>query len=225
MVLAKGDFVKINYTGKIKENGRIFDTTIESVAKKEDIYRKDVQFKAAPIVIGAGHVLKGLDKALVGMEVGEKKTIELEPENAYGKRNPKLVKVVSARDFKKQGLKPVLGMRIEADGRVGKIQSVSGGRVRVDFNYELAGKVVTYEVTVEEKVNKLEEKIRLLLERHFPYADSNDHEIEVRNGKAVITLSNTINLKDRAISREYLAKDILALLKLNEVEFRESFKK
>jgi FKBP-type peptidyl-prolyl cis-trans isomerase 2 len=226
MVLQNGDFVKINYIGKIKESGKVFDTTVEQVAKENKIYDEKIQFKAVPIVIGAGHVIKGLDEALIGTEVGEKKIIEIPPVKGYGERDPKLVKVVPLKDFKKQGLTPVPGMRIEAEGRIGKVQSVGAGRVRVDFNYELAGKVLEYEVNVEEKTNKLEEKIRLLLELHFPYANPNDHEVKLENSKAVIILSDIAKIKQEALlAKHYVARDIFKFLNIKEVEFREVFKK
>lgn len=226
MVLQSGDFVKINYIGKIKESGKVFDTTIEKVARENKIYDEKIKFKAIPIVIGAAHVIKGLDEGLVGAEVGEKKILEIPPEKGYGQRDPKLVKVVPLKDFKKQGLNPVPGMRIEAESRIGKVQSVGAGRVRVDFNYELAGKVLEYEVNVEEKINKLEEKIRLLLELHFPYADPNDHEVKLENGKAIVTLSEIAKLRQEALlGKHYVSRDIFRFLNLREVEFREVFKK
>jgi|Deesub1362B_J571_1020462.scaffolds.fasta_scaffold15658_2 FKBP-type peptidyl-prolyl cis-trans isomerase 2 len=226
MVLEKGDFVKINYTGRIKD-GEVFDTTIEEVAKEHGIYDPRVRFKAQAIVIGAGHVIPGLDEALVGMEVGEKRVIEVPPEKGFGLRDPSKVKVVPLREFKKQGLKPYPGMRIEAEGKVGRVQSVSGGRVLVDFNSELAGKTLVYEVNVEEKINKLEEKIRLLLERHFPYADPNEHEIRCEDGRAIITLSDAVKLRsDAFIAKHLVAKEIFEYLDgINEVEFQEIFKK
>lgn len=226
MVLQSGDFVRINYIGKIKESGRVFDTTIEKVARENKIYDEKIKFKAIPIVIGAGHVIKGLDEGLIGAEVGEKKNLEILPEKGYGQRDPKLVKVVPLKDFKKQGLNPVPGMRIEAEGRIGKVQSVGAGRVRVDFNYELAGKVLEYEVNVEEKINKLEEKIRLLLELHFPYADPNDHEVRLEDGRAIVTLSEMAKLRQEALlGKHYVSRDIFRFLNLKEVEFREVFKK
>ncbi len=226
MVLQNGDFVKINYIGKIKESGKVFDTTIEQVARENKIYDEKIKFKAIPIVIGAAHVIKGLDEGLIGTEVGEKKIVAIPPEKGYGERDPKLVKVVPLKDFKKQGLAPVPGMRIEAEGRIGKVQSVGAGRVRVDFNYELAGKVLEYEVNVEEKINKLEEKIRLLLELHFPYADPNDHEVKLENGRAIVTLSEMAKLRQEALlGRHYVSRDIFKFLNIKEVEFREVFKK
>lgn len=226
MVISKGDFIRINYVGKIKESGKVFDTTREDVAKKNNIYDEKIQFKASPIVVGANHVIPGLDEALVGMEVGEKKTVVIPPEKGYGARDPKLVKVVPVKDFKKQGLKPFPGMRIEAEGRIGRVQSVGGGRVRVDFNYELAGKVLEYDVNIKEKINKLEEKIRLLLELHMPYASPDDHEVKLKNKGVVISLSDIAKLKKEALlGKHYIARDIFQFLDLEKVVFEEVFTK
>ena len=226
MVLTKKNFVRINYVGRVKESGAIFDTTWEDVAKDGGIYDEKIQFKASPIVVGANHVIPGLDEALVGMEVGEKKAVMIPYEKGYGPRDSKLVKVVPIKDFKKQGMRPVPGMRIEADGRVGRVQSVSGGRVRVDFNYELAGKALEYEVSIKEKVNKLEEKIRLLLELHMPFADPNDHEVVLKNKVVVIRLPDVVKLKKESImSKHYVARDAFKFLVLDEVIFEEAFTK
>lgn len=227
MVLENGDFVRINYTGKIKESGEVFDTTIEKVAKESNIYEEKLTFKAAPMVIGAGHAIKGLDESLQGMEVGEKKVFDLPPEKAYGPRDPKLVKVIPLKEFKKQGLRPFPGMMFEAEGRTGKVQSVGSGRVRIDFNYGLAGKTLGYEVTVEEKINKTEEKIRLLLEYHLPYADPNDHNIKLKDGKSTITLAEIVKIKKEAILGKHSASaDIFRFIDIvNDVEFLEMFKR
>jgi FKBP-type peptidyl-prolyl cis-trans isomerase SlyD len=219
--------VRINYTGKIKESGKVFDTTVEKVAKESGIYDEKIRFKATPIVIGAGHVIQGLDEALVGAEVGERKVVEIPPEKGYGLRNPNLVKIVPLKDFKKQGLKPFPGMRVEAEGKIGKVQSVGGGRVRVDFNYELAGKALEYEVTVEEKVNKTEEKMRLLMEYHFPYADSNEHEIRLSGKKAIITPAEITKVKKESLlGKHSVARDIFRFIEgVQEVDFVDVFKK
>ncbi len=227
MVLEKGDFVRVNYTGKIKETGKIFDTTDEKVARENDLYNENINFKPSPIVIGAGHVIKGLDDALVGTEVGEKKTIEIPPELGYGLRDPKKIKVIPIKDFKKQGIRPMPGIIIESDGKFGKVQSVGSGRVRVDFNYELAGKRLEYEISVKEKINKLEEKIRLLLELNFPFAKPDDHEIRIEDKTAVITLADVIKSKREAIiSKHSISRDIFKFLdEINEVHFIEVFKR
>jgi len=227
MVLQKGDFVRIDYVGKIKENGRVFDTTLKEVAEEHGIYDEKTEFKSAPIVVGANHVIKGLDEALIGLEVGERKVVEIPPEKGYGERDPKLVKIFPLKEFSRRGLKPHLGMRVEIDGKIGKVQSVGGGRVRVDLNYELAGKALEYEVIVKEKIKKLEEKIRLLLELHMPFANPSDHEIKIEDGKAVITLSDVAKIKSNAVLAKHLvAKDMFEFLpEIEKIEFIDVFKK
>lgn len=228
MVLEKGDFVKISYTGRVKESGEVFDTTSEKIARKHDIYDEGLIFKSQPIVIGAGHVLRGLDEALIGLEVGEeKKKVEVPPEKGYGLRDPKLVKVVPVKEFRRQGITPMPGMRVEVEDKVGRIQSVGAGRVRVDFNHGLAGRTLDYDFTVEEKINKTSEKIRLLLERHFPYANPNDHEIQAKGNTVSITLADIAKLKNEALmGKHHVANDIFRFLEgIDSVNFTEVFKR
>jgi FKBP-type peptidyl-prolyl cis-trans isomerase 2 len=140
------DFVKIKYEGKIKETGHTFD-------KGDDLC----------IIVGAGHVLKGLDREIAGMKAGEKKTVEIKPEDGLGSRKPEFVKVVPLSEFKKHDTKPMPGMVLKADNREGRVLSVSGGRVKIDFNHPLAGKVLVYDVEVKEKVEKDDDKIKGLI--------------------------------------------------------------
>jgi peptidylprolyl isomerase/FKBP-type peptidyl-prolyl cis-trans isomerase SlyD len=198
MVLKKGDFVRINFTGKIKETGEVFDTTHEDVAKEHDLHDPKIIFKARPVVVGARHVLPGIDKGLVGAELGEKKTINVAPEDGFGKRDPSKIKVIPLREFKKRGVDPVPGMRLELDDAVGRIQSVGGGRVRVDMNHGLAGKVLTYEVKVEEKTNKKEEKIRQLLELYIPDVDSQEFDIKLKDKVSEIVVPDVLKLNPQA---------------------------
>ena len=101
MVLKKGDFVRINFTGRVKETGEVFDTTYESVAKEHGLYDPKMSFRQRPVIIGARHVISGVDKALEGAEVGEKKVVVVPPEDGFGQRDPSKVRVVPLREFKK----------------------------------------------------------------------------------------------------------------------------
>ncbi len=227
MALQKGDFVRINYTGRLKSSGKVFDTTYEEVARKEEIYDPRVKFKPQAVVVGAGHVIPGLDEALVGMEVGETRVVEVPPEKGFGMRDKSKIKPIPLREFRKQKLRPYPGMRVEIDGKPGLVKAVSGGRVLVDFNSELAGETLVYEVNVEEKVNKLEEKVRLLLERHFPYAEPNEHEVACQDGRVLVTLSDTVKYaQGSVVSKLLAAREILSLLpEVEEVVFQEVFRR
>lgn len=227
MTIEKGDFIKINYIGRIKENKQVFDTTYESVAKEHGIYDENVKFKPVPIVVGASHVIPGVDEALTGMEVGEKKTVEISPEKGYGRRDPKKIRAIPLKEFLKQGIKPIPGTRVNIDNEVGKILSIGAGRVTVDFNHELAGKTLEYEISVEEKVNKDEEKIRYLVELHFPYTNPNEHEIKIENEVAKITIPESAKFNNSLIaSKIFTQRDIFNFIEgIKKVEFIEVYEK
>ncbi len=227
MPISKGDFIRISYIGRIKESGKVFDTNIESVAKEHGLYKENVKFKPQPVVVGARHVIKGLDEALEGCEVGETKKVVIPPEKAFGLRRDDLIKVIPLREFRKNKINPVPGMVVEIDGKPAKVLSVSGGRVRVDFNSELAGKEVEYEFKVEEKINKTEEKIRLLLELYMPFADPSMHDIKIDDSKAVITLADVTKfVKETQDLKLLVARDIFRYIEgIKEVHFVDVYKK
>ncbi len=223
MGIKRGDFVRINYTGRLKETGEVFDTTFEGVAKKHGIFDQNRVFKPQPIVVGAGHVLQGIDNGLVGAEVGEKLKLEIPPEDAYGNRDPSKVTLIPLREFKKKKINPVPGMHVEIGEEVGRIQSVGGGRVRVDLNHGLAGKTLLYDVSVLERTNKKEEKVRQILELYFPYTDPHTHTIVSRDKSIVIVLPDAVKLNPSSGPGKYQAsRDIFTFIdSVEEVVFKE----
>jgi len=159
--MEKGDIIKVSYTGWVEEN--LIETTDEAIAKKENVYNKEKPYKPTVIVVGEGQVLPGLDKGLEALKVGEKKKFHLGALDAFGERSFKFIQLVPLREFKKQKINPYPGMVLEIEGRPARIQSVSGGRVRVDFNHPLAGKEVDYELKVEAEAKTEDEKINFVL--------------------------------------------------------------
>lgn len=80
LTIKDGDFLRIDYVGRV--DGKIFDLTEESVAKKENMYNEKVKYGSVVIIVGAGHLLKGIDEALVGKKVGDKFTVDVPPEKS-----------------------------------------------------------------------------------------------------------------------------------------------
>lgn len=183
--MQKGDFIRIDYVGRVKETGEIFDLTIEDIAKKEKAYDPKIKYKPVPVIVGENFVLKGMDAELEKMNVGEKKKIHLLPKDAFGERDAKLIKVIPKSVFRKQNFEPVPGMHINMSGYRGKIQSCSSGRIRVDFNNPLSGKEIEYEIEIKEKIENPEEQIRSIFEflgiedAHVKISGS-DAEVEAR---------------------------------------------
>ncbi|MEM5872405.1 MAG: peptidylprolyl isomerase [Candidatus Aenigmatarchaeota archaeon] len=197
------DFIKVSYSGKVKETGIEFD-------KGENV----------SIVVGVNFTLKGIDKALLEMQVGEKKTIELKPEDAFGERDPKLIKLVPLSEFKKHNTNPYPGMLINADNMQGRVLSVSGGRVRVDFNHPLAGKVLIYDLEIKEKIESIEDKIKALV-NIYTRIDENKCKPIIKEKEVEIEVPPLIN----PLFKKKISDDIIKILGFEKVKFVESFEK
>ena len=157
-----GDFVKIDYIGRL-ESGEVFDLTNEEIAKKENIYDDKIKYKPATIVVGSGFIIKGLDDAIKEMKVGEKKTVVVHPKDGFGDRREDMIKTMPEKEIRTQ-VEPKPGMIIDFSGVKGRVQSVSSGRVTIDFNNPMAGKDLKYEIELLEKIDEGEDQIKSLLE-------------------------------------------------------------
>ncbi|WP_394335058.1 peptidylprolyl isomerase [Thermococcus litoralis] len=227
MKVAKKDVIRLHYIGKIKETGEIFDTTYEDVAKEAGIYSEKGIYGPVPIAVGAGHVIKGLDEALEGLEVGKKYTIELPPEKAFGKRDPKLIKTFTIGQFRRQGIYPFPGLDVEIETESGKklkgrVMSVSSGRVRVDFNHPYAGKTVVYEVEILEKIDDPIEKVKALIELRIPRIDFEKVQIEVGENDVKIDFGEQTIDPRTLVLGEILLESDLKFLGYEKIEFKPS---
>lgn len=179
MTLQKNDFIEIEFTGKTQD-GEIFDSNI-----KEDIEKTKMQVKAEPFVfcLGQGMFLKGIDDFLIGKKIGEYE-IELTPEQAFGKRDPQLVKIIPIKLFHQQKVNPIPGATFNFDGKIARIISVSGGRVMTDFNNPIAGKHVFYKIKIKRKLEDQNEKIKAFVNFLF----KQDLKFEIKGKKIILEL-------------------------------------
>jgi len=160
--IKKDDFIELNFTGKA--NDEIFDTTIPELAKE---INPNANIKPMIVSVGNQMLLKGFDETLIGKEYNKDYTINLIPDLAFGKRDPKLIRVVPLKFFKDKDINPVQGMTLEIDNHVSKILSASGGRITADFNNPLAGKDVTYDFKITKKIINIKEKVHALQDFFF----------------------------------------------------------
>lgn len=177
----EGDFVRIEFIGRIKESGEIIDLTDEELAKKKGIYNPNVRYGPIPIIVGAKFLLPGLEEAVMQMKVGEKRKVEIPSEKAFGPRKAELVRSFPLAEFTSRNIKPVPGLVVSVSGIRGKVVSVTGGRVKVDFNHPLAGKDLEYEIEIKEKIEDEKEKIKAIL-MYFTGMKEEEFEIE-KEGK------------------------------------------
>ncbi|PRY65796.1 FKBP-type peptidyl-prolyl cis-trans isomerase SlyD [Vreelandella songnenensis] len=99
---------------------------------------------------GHDNIVPGLEQALAGLSVGDRKSVTLAPEQAYGLRNEALVQEVGRGSFGNAELTP--GSRFQTEGEAGPqivtVVDVAGDRVTVDTNHPLAGRTLSYAVTI-----------------------------------------------------------------------------
>ncbi|MBT7706567.1 hypothetical protein HN747_03900 [archaeon] len=160
MALNKGDFIEIEFTGRMKDNMKVFDTNIESDAKEANLNIK--VFKPFVLSIGSQMLPTGFDKDLEGKEVGKSYEVELTPEEGFGKRDKEMIKMIPTKSFLEQKINPQRGMQLALDCKLVRVLSNEGGRTLVDFNNPLAGRDVIYNYTIRSLVDKIEDKVNAL---------------------------------------------------------------
>ncbi|MCL7410711.1 MAG: FKBP-type peptidyl-prolyl cis-trans isomerase [Methanosarcinaceae archaeon] len=218
MAIEKGDFIKVSYTGRF-EDEKVFDTTNEDLAKKNDIFNDRGMYGGDVIIVGAGHTIVGLDEDFVGKEVGYSGSIEIPPEKGFGEHNPKLVESVSITKFKEH--QAYEGLEVEINGQKGVVTKVIGRRVRVDMNHPLAGKPVIYEYTIEKLIEDKVEKIQGLLSL---YTGLQDLDIDVSDSTATIITPASLTYNQRwLMSKGRIAAEIIENVGVEEVLYVEKY--
>ncbi len=203
--MKEGDFVKIEYVGRIKESGTIFDLTNEEIAKKENLYNSQIKYKPLPVIIGSNFMIKGLEDALNGMKVGDKKHLIIKPDQAFGQRSEKMIKLVPESEFTKQNMVPYQGMPVNIKNLQGRVISFSGGRVKIDFNHPLAGKELEYDLEIKEQITKKEDQVKSVLEIFF--TPTGKEKVKIEEGTIEITVDPISDLPGKA--KEEIAKIIV----------------
>jgi peptidylprolyl isomerase len=225
--IQKSDFIIVDYTGKVKETGEVFDTTSEETAKENKLYKEGDIYEPRLVVSGEGWVLKALDEAMLTFKLNKTESVEIPPENAFGNRDPEKVKLVPIRRLAARGITPRLGAQIEYDKRLATVRTMGSGRVTLDFNPPLAGKTLVYEVTVQKQLKTAEEKISALIHRRIPAVEVEKFTFNV--GKAGVTVelpADAFYIEGIQLAKRGIAMDIQRFLpELTTIQFVEYFAK
>lgn len=227
MALQEGDFILVDYVGRVKETGDVFETTLEETAKEEGMYKEGEIYEPKLVVIGEGWVLEALDESLTAMEIGKTEEVEIPPEKAFGERDAEKVKRVSLRQLTAQGITPEIGMRVEYKGKMATVRTMGAGRVLLDFNPPLAGKTLLYKVTVQEKLTTKKDKIAALIHRRIPAVEKSKFKFTAGTKTVRINMpEEAFYLEGVQLAKRGIAMDIQRYLpKLATVKFVEAFKK
>jgi len=140
-VVENGDTVKVEYVGKYPESGEVFD-------KSEG--RGPLEF-----VAGAGQMIVGFDKAVIGMKLNEEKTVTIPPEDAYGLETQRIQ--IPIEQIQGGGITPEVGAKVGNNaGQQGEIVEINDGIAVIEFpnTHQLAGKTLQFWIKVVEIVKK-----------------------------------------------------------------------
>jgi peptidylprolyl isomerase len=225
LAVEKGDFVLIDYVAKIEETGRVFDTNIEDVAKRENLHKEGATYESLFVVVGEGWVLKGVDEQLVGLELNKEIDAKIPPEKGFGPRDPKKIKLIPLRYFKDSIPRP--NMEVEIDGKIAVVRSVGAGRVQVDFNPPLAGKTLIYSINVKKILEDDKEKMLALIHRRIPSIGIEKFKLEVTKENVTIELPNeAFLLEGIQFMKKGIANDLQKFFpNINGVTFIEKYTK
>ena len=188
-IIKKQDFIEIEYTGRIKGDDTIFDTTEEKVAKENNLHDKNADYSPVVICVGENNILKGLEEQMIGKETGKEYTFDISSDNAFGRKNAKLIQLIPTSKFRQQDIQPFPGLQLNIDGVFGVVKTVSGGRCLVDFNHPLSGKDLVYDVKIKRIVENDNEKLKSLLKMHLHIKDV---VIELKEDSANINLKKSL---------------------------------
>ena len=137
-IVKEGRTVSVHYVGTL-DDGSIFDSSRD--------------YDPISFEVGGGKVIPGFNEAVVGMKVGEKKTVNILSEDAYGDRNENAVLVVPREAFPKD-MEIEVGMQVQGSGPDGEfpaiVTAMATNGITIDLNHPLAGQNLNFEIEVLE---------------------------------------------------------------------------
>jgi len=230
-MIEPGSMIKIDYTAKIaekdvtEEEPVVFDTTIEEIARAEEIYKPDKVYEPMLVVLGENWIPRGLEKRIQEANVGDNFHTNVPSEEAYGPKDPSKIKLVARREFQKLNINPSVGDRITIGSQTGTVLSVTSGRVRMDYNHVLAGQDIDYEITIHEIIEGDENYISELISRRLPGANLDGMSIQINGTQIIVEIPEHARFFEYVqFAKAEVAKDIGEIVPgYKSIEFRELF--
>ena len=245
--IQEGDYVLLEYTATTvpgdEDEERLVDTTSEERAAEEGIDTEEQEFGPRTVEVGGGQLFDEVEGGLVGKEVGDTGEVVVPAENAFGEHDLDDVETVSAKKIDEDDRYP--GAQVNLDGRQGYVETIIGGRARVDFNHPLAGEDVQYDFEIVDVVEDEEEQASSVIEM-YAGADvdveigtvtetetrieeddeGNEEEIQEEVEKRVLYIEATPEMsmnQQWLFSKQQVADELMHDFDLDRVVVRETF--
>ncbi|MFQ3294565.1 MAG: FKBP-type peptidyl-prolyl cis-trans isomerase SlyD [Halobacteriales archaeon] len=163
--LQDGEFVKLDYTARTVDEGTLVDTTHADVAEEEGVEDQDRDFEPRTLILGEQHIFEAVEEDVKGRELGESGSVIVPGEEAFGEYENDKVRTISAEKIDEDDRYP--GAQVQVDGEQGYVETVIGGRARVDFNHPLAGEDIEYEYEIVDVVEDRHERAKGLFRMYL----------------------------------------------------------
>lgn len=139
----KGDTIMLHYTGRFKD-GKVFDNSRD--------------WNPIPVKVGAGEIINGLERAVLGMKPGEKQTVTVKPEEGYGHYSEDLL-IEMPEEKIPENISPQEGMQLQLINEEGQklrvvVKEILDDAIKLDANHPLAGKTLVFDLELVEIVRK-----------------------------------------------------------------------
>ncbi|BCU67404.1 peptidylprolyl isomerase [Sulfolobales archaeon HS-7] len=209
-MLNDNDFVYLEYVLSVKDTGEVIDTTDEKLAKEKNIYSETREYGPILAIIGEHRFIDGIEEALLQMDIGTEKEIEIPPEKAYGNRDPTKVKTISIYKITDPHQIRVNKPVLLDDGNIAIVRSVSGNRVVVDLNHPYAGKVILAKLKVVSKLEEPSSKIKALVKHHLGKNKDAELKIDDEAKNIILILPSDVYQWERLSDvKKILAREII----------------
>jgi len=222
-MITKGDIIEINLILKDNDTKEVLDTTIEKVGKENNL-NSQAEYKPIKAVFGTNELLPAVEDKIKDLEETKTKTFILTKKEAFGDKNPNNTKIVPFNDFKQEKINPQPGMQVTIGNQTGKVISVSGGRVKVDFNPIFAGRNLEYTITVNKIYKEDKAKVPIIVEKVFYFMKPEHLSYKIIDSEKEVEVELPIGLpKEFDYFKEIFAEAILNSTKLNKIKFSQVF--
>jgi FKBP-type peptidyl-prolyl cis-trans isomerase 2 len=143
----KDSVIDVDYEGRL-EDGSIFDTSIEEVAKKEETYDENrAPYVPLHVTLGKSQLIPGFENGLMGMKEGQEKTVNIPSDEAYGPYRKELIIAFDKNEERDKQLEigRIVLVNVQGNKMPGKVVEIAE-KVKVDFNHPLAGKNLIFKL-------------------------------------------------------------------------------
>lgn len=218
-------FILLDTVIKDAKEDRIYQTTMEDLAKEAGIYSDRSIYLPVLVIPGETDLFPKVMEVIKDLPEGERFEVKLKPEDAYGQYDRGKIRVFSIKRLERENIQPQVGSTVYIDGQRGTIQSITGGRVAIDFNHPLAGRELIISGKVVKRIENDLEKVKAIVADSFD-VPMDDIKIEqVGEGVVLVELPPKAYVLRDAYSRKIRSLSLIMrhIKGIKKVRFLEEF--